>query len=106
MSPQPIKSDLQVNKSETKVKETWNSIDENNNTDKNTEKWVEEQNTLFLKKREKEGDEVPPRFEPKGPITILQRRHHASVPISSQIPQRLKDGKNTQSHPNNGMVGY
>ena len=67
-------------------------MDENNNVDKNIEKWVEEQNTLFEKKREKQGDEVPPGFEPKGPITILQRRHYASVPISSQIPQRLKDG--------------
>ena len=53
----------------------FHSIDENNNADKNTEKWVEEQNTLFEKRRENQGDEVPPRFEPKGPITTLQRRH-------------------------------
>ena len=106
MSSQPIKSDPQVDQSETKVKEKWNSMDENNNVDKDTEKWVEEQNTFFEKKREKQGDEVPSRFEPKGSVTILQRRHYASVPISSQIPQRIKDGKNTQSHPNNGMVGY
>ena len=47
MSPQSIKSDPQVEKSETKVKEKWNSMDENNNVDKDTEKWVEEQNTFF-----------------------------------------------------------
>ena len=87
MSPQSIKSDPQIEKSETRVKEKWNSMDENNNVDKDTEKSVEEQNTFFKKKNKKQGSEVPPGFEPKGPITILQRRHYASVPISSQIPQ-------------------
>ena len=47
VSPQSIKSDPQVSKGEIKVKEKWKSMDENNNVDKNTEKWVEEQNTLF-----------------------------------------------------------
>ena len=106
LSPQPIKSDPQVNKSETKVKEKWNSMDENINVDKDTEKWVGERNTFFEKKREEQGDEVSPRFDPKGPITILQRRHYASVPMSGQVPQRLKDSKYTQSQPNNGMVEY
>ena len=106
MSPQPIKSNPQVNKSETKVKEKWSPMDRNNNVNKDTEKWVEEQNTFFEKKREKQGDEVPPRFDPKGPITILQRRHYASAPVSSQVPQRLKDSNYTQSQPNYGMVGY
>ena len=41
--------------------------------------WVEEQNTFFEKKREKQSDEVPARFDPKGPVTILQRRHYASA---------------------------
>ena len=67
---------------------------------------MEEQNTSFEKKREKQGDEVLPRFDPKGPVTILQRRHYASVPMSSQVPQRLKHSKNTQGQPNNWMVGY
>ena len=91
MSPQPIKSNPQVGKSETKVKEEWKSMERNNNVDKDTEKWVEEQNAFFEKKREKQGDEVPTRFDPKGPVTILQRRHYASVPMSGQEPQRLKD---------------
>ena len=52
MSPQSIKSDPQIEKSETKVKEKWSSMDENNNVDKDTEKWVEEQNSFFKKKRE------------------------------------------------------
>ena len=106
MSPQPIKANPQVDKSETKVKEKWNPMERNNNVDKDTEKWLEEQNTFFKKKREKQGDEVPPRFDPKGPVTILQKRHYASVPISGQVPQRLKDSKYTQSQPNNWTVGY
>ena len=106
MSPQPIKSNPQVGKSETKVKEKWNPMERNNNVDRDTEKWVEEQNTFFESKREKQGVEIPSRFDPKGPVTILQRRHNASVPMSSQVPQRLKDSKYTQSQPNNWMVGY
>ena len=80
VSPQSIKLDPQIEKSETKVKEKGNSMDKNNNVDKDTEKWVEEQNTFFKRKREKQGSGVPPRFDPKGPVTILQRRHYASVP--------------------------
>ena len=67
---------------------------------------MEEQNTFFEKKREKLSDEVPARFDPKGPVTSLQRRHYASAPMSGQVPQRLKDSKYTQSQPNNWMVGY
>ena len=81
-------------------------MERNNNVDKDIEKWVEEQNSFFEKKREKQGDEVPPRFDPKGPVAILQRRHYASVPMSGQVPQRLKDSKYTQSQPNNWMTGY
>ena len=105
ISPQPIKSNPQVDKSETKVKENWNPMERNNNVDKDTEKWVEEQNAFFEKKREEQGDEVPPRFDPKGPVTILQRRHYASAPVSGQVPQRLKDSKYTQSQPNNWTAG-
>ena len=82
MSPQQIKSNPQVDKSETKVKEKWNPMERNNNVDKDTEKWVEEQNAFFEKKREIQSDEVSARFDPKGPVTILQRRHYASVPMS------------------------
>ena len=106
ISPQPIKSNSQVDKSETKVKEKWNSIERSHDVDKDTEKWVEEQNTFFEKKREEQSDEVPARFGPKGPVTILQRRCYASVSMSGQEPQRLKDSKYTQSQPNNRMVGY
>ena len=105
VSPQPIKLNPQINKSETKVKEIWNPMERNNDVDKDTERWVEEQNAFFEKKREKQSDEVPARFDPKGPVTILQRRHYASVPMSGQVPQRLKDSKYTQSQPNNWMVG-
>ena len=106
ISPQPIKSNPQVDKSETKVKEKWNPMERNNNVDKDTERWVEEQNAFFEKKREKQSGEIPARFDPKGPVTILQKRHNASVPMSGQMSQRLKDSKYTQSQPNNWMVGY
>ena len=81
-------------------------MERNNNVDKDTEKWVEEQNAFFEKKREKQSDEVPARFDPKAPVTILQRRHYASIPISGQVPQRLKGSKYTQSQPNNWMARY
>ena len=84
VSPQSIKSNPQVDKSETKVKEKWNPMERNNNVDNDTEKWVEEQNTFFEKKREKQRDEVPARFDPKGPVTILQRRCYASASMSGQ----------------------
>ena len=106
VSPHQIKSNPQVDKSETKAKEKWNPMERNNNVDKDTEKWVEEQNAFFEKKREKQSDKVLARFDPKGPVIILQRRHYASAPMSSQVPQRLKDSKYTQSQPNNWMAGY
>ena len=68
VSPQPIKPNPQVDKSETKVKEKWNPLERKNNVDKDTEKWVEEQNAFFEKKREKQKDEVPVRFDSKGPV--------------------------------------
>ena len=64
ISPQPIESNPQVDKSETKVKEKWNPMERNNDVDKDTEKWVEEQNAFFEKKREKQSKEVPARFDP------------------------------------------
>ena len=78
----------------------------NNDGDKNTEKWVEEQNAFLERKREKQKGEVPARFDPKGPVKILQRRHYASALMSGQVPQRLKDSKYTQSQPNYWMAGY
>ena len=67
ISPQPIKLNPQADKSEMKVKEKWNSMERNHDVDKDTEKWVEEQNVFFEKKREKQRDEVPARFDPRGP---------------------------------------
>ena len=81
-------------------------MERNNNVDKDTEKWVEEQNAFFEKKREKQSDEVPARFDPKGSVTILQKRCYAFASMPGQVPQRLKDSKYTQRQPNNWMVGY
>ena len=50
MSPQPIKSNSQVDKSETKVRKKWSLMERNNNVDKDTEKWVE---IHSLKRKEK-----------------------------------------------------
>ena len=68
--------------------------------------WVEEQNAFFECKREKQKGEVPARFDLKGPVKILQRRHYASALMSGQAPQRLKDSKYTQSQPNYWMAGH
>ena len=106
VSPPPIKSNSQIGKSETKAKEKWNSIERSHDIDKDTEKWVEEQNAFFEKKREKQSNGVPVRFDPKGPVTILQRRCYASASMSGQAPQRLKDSKYTQSQPNNWIAEY
>ena len=72
-------------------------MESNNDVDKDTERWVKEQNSFFEKKREKQSNEVPVRFDPKGPVTILQRRCYASASMPGQGPQRLKDSKYTQS---------
>ena len=95
-----------MDKNQTKVNKKWNPVERNKNVDKDTEKWVEEQNTFFEKKKEKQSDEVPARFDPKGPVTILQRRHYASPSMPGQVPRRLKDSKYTQSQPNNWTAGY
>ena len=86
-----------MDKNETKVEEKWNPMKRNNDVDKNTEKWTEEQNAFFERKGEKEKGEVPARFDPKGPVRIPQRRHYASALMSGQVLQRLKDSKYTQS---------
>ena len=66
---------------------------------------MEEQNAFFEKKGEKQRDEVLARFDPKGPVTILQRRCYAPASMLGQAPQRLNDSKYTQSQPN-WMTGY
>ena len=74
--------------------------------DKDTERWVEEQNTFFKRKKEKQKGEIPAGFDPKGPVRILQRRCYASTLMPGQAPQRLKDGRYTQSQPNYWLAGF
>ena len=71
--PQPVKQSLQTNKSEAKVEEKWDPMKEDSVIDKDTEKWVEEQNEFFKKAKEKQKEGVPVKFEPRGPVKILQR---------------------------------
>ena len=68
-----------------------------NDVSKDTKRWVKEQNAFFERKKEKQKNDIPARFDPKGPVRILQRRCYASVSMSGQAPQRLKDSKHTQS---------
>ena len=64
--------------------------------DKDTEKWVEEQNKFFKKEKarkekEKQKEEITAKFEPKGPVKILQRQRYTSTIIPGQTPRRPKD---------------
>ena len=54
---------------------------------------VEEQNEFFKKENEKQKEGVPVKFEPKGPIKILQRKKYASTTIPNQVPRRPRDNK-------------
>ena len=85
-SPQPIKLNLQPDNSEAKVEEKWDPMRRDNDVDKDTERWVEEQNALFKRKKEKQKGEIFARFDPKGPVRILQRRHCASTSMPGQVP--------------------
>ena len=98
MSPQPVKLN-QTDKSEVKVKEKWGHMKRDNYVDKDTERWVEEKNAFFQMKKEKQKGDIPDRFDPKGPVRILQRRHYASTLMPGQVPQRLKDSRYTWSQP-------
>ena len=54
VSPQPIKLNPQVGKIETKVKEKWNSMERNNNVDKDTENgWKNKLHSLKRKGKNK-----------------------------------------------------
>ena len=71
--PQPVKQSLQADKSEAKVEEKWDPMKEDSVIDKGTEKWVEGQNEFFKKGKEKQKEGAPVKFEPRGPVKILQR---------------------------------
>ena len=77
--------------------ETWN---ERQCHKKDTEKWVEEQNEFFKKEKEKQKEGVPVKFEPRGPVKILQRQKYASTTIPNQIPRRPRDSRYSQRQPN------
>ena len=51
--PQPVKQSLQIDKSAAKVEEKWDPMKEDSVIDKDTEKWVEEQNKFFRKEKVK-----------------------------------------------------
>ena len=68
-----MKQSLQTDKSEAKVEKKWDPMKVDSVIKKDTEKWVEEQNEIFKKEKEKQKEGVPVKFEPRGPVKILQR---------------------------------
>ena len=54
---------------------------------------MEEQNEYFKKEKEKQKEGVPVKFEPRGPVQILQRQKYASTTIPNQIPRRPRDSR-------------
>ena len=77
---------------------------EDSTIDKDTEKWVEEQNKVFKEKERKEKEMqkegVPAKFEPKGPVNILQRQRYTSNIIPGQTHRRPRDSRYSQSQYN------
>ena len=106
MPPQSVKQNLQTDKSKAKVAEKWELVKKDSVIKKDTEKWVEEQNEYFKKEKEKQKEEVPVKFEPRGPVKILQRQKYASTTIPNQIPRRPRDGRYSQRPPNYWVTEY
>ena len=109
--PQTGRQSLQADKSEAKIEEKWDPVKEDSAIDKDTEKWVEEQNEFFEKEKErkekqKQKEEVPAKFEPKGPVKILQRQRYASTIIPGQTPRRPRDSRYSQSQHDYWATGY
>ena len=51
---------------------------------------------FFKKEKEKQKERVPVKFEPRGPVKILQRQKYASTIIPSQILRRPRDSRYSQ----------
>ena len=68
-----MKQSFQTDKSEAKVEEKWELGKKDSVIKKDTEKWVEEQNEFFKEEKEKQKEGDPVKFEPRGPVKILQR---------------------------------
>ena len=46
------------------------------------------------------------KFEPRGPVKILQRQKYASTTIPNQIPRRPRDSRYSQTQPNYWVTEY
>ena len=68
-----MKQGLQTDNSKAKVEEKWDPMKVDSVIKKDTKKWVEELNEFFKKEKEKQKEGVPIKFEPRGPVKILQR---------------------------------
>ena len=85
-----MKQSLQADKSKAKIEGKWEPGKKDSVIKKDTKKWVEEQNEFFKKEKEKQKEGVPVKFEPWGPVKILQIQKYASTTIPYQIPRRPK----------------
>ena len=101
-----MKQSLQTDKSEAKVEGKWDPMKETSVIDKDTEKWVEEQNKFFKNEKEKQKEGIPVKFEPRGPVKILQRQRYASTTIPSQTPRRPRDSRYSQRQHNYWAIEY
>ena len=101
-----MKQSLQTDNSEAKVEEKWDPMKVDSVIKKDTGKWVEEQNEFFKKEKEKQKEGVHVKFEPRGPVKILQIQKYATTTIPSQIPRRPRDSRYSQIQPNYWVTGY
>ena len=101
-----MKQSLQTDKSEAKVEEKWALGKKDSVMKKDTEKWVEEQNEFFKKKKEKQKEGVPVKFEPRGPIKILHRKKYTSTTILNQAPRRPRNSRYSKGQPSYWVTKY
>ena len=83
ITPKELEKNSDVNRGHPKE---WNGVD------KNTEKWVDDQNKFSEKKRESLEETIPKVFEPQGPIKIIQRGKQPQSEVAKQTP--IKTGVN------------
>ena len=63
---------------------------EGNGVDKNTEKWVKDQNKFWEKKSENLEETIPKVFELQGPVKILQKGKQPQSEVTKQIPIKTR----------------
>ena len=105
VDPQERKQVPEINKKNGKNGERWDFESPENLVEKETARWIKEQNEFLGKQQEKEferdrKERDPPVFNPNGPIKVLQKQranHHTGY---EQTPQHLMGAQKDQvPHP-------